>query len=48
MNKKKEKKRLCITISKELMDQIDLMVNTKSLDKSKLIEKILRPYFIKE
>lgn len=44
MKKKKETKRLCVTISKELMDKIDVMVETKSLDKSKLVELILKTY----
>jgi metal-responsive CopG/Arc/MetJ family transcriptional regulator len=44
MSKKKETKRLCVTISKDLMDKIDTMVEIKSLDKSKLVELILKLY----
>lgn len=42
--KKIKKKRLCVTISEETYNMIDDIVSSKGLDKSKLVEVILKNY----
>lgn len=46
--KKVTKKRLCITISQEIFDLLDSVVESKGLDKSKLIEVILKDYLTRD
>jgi len=42
--KKIKKKRLCVSISEETYNHINDIVSSKGLDKSKLVELILKNY----
>lgn len=42
--KKIKKKRLCVSISEDTFDRLDKIVSSKGLDKSKLVDIIIKKY----